>query len=201
MSGRLAMPDAVDLLQGRDARRGRGRGIRIGVGDALRPKLDRSASNAASGLLTGRQAKIATDRINEKIAKLERRQQDQERLRVFDGHPAGDARGRRRGQALSPERFRAVLDVLMSDHRDAGRQGRARFRSRTGEGELAMSRRSDRKRAVRGGAIDYVDGIVRLSVRAATSSGTYGGPTTVRTKPFGSTRNGDAVPTSTVLKG
>ena len=39
---------------------------------------------------------------------------------------------------LSPDRLRAVLDVLMHRHRDAGRQGRARVQPRTGAGELAM---------------------------------------------------------------
>ena len=45
------------------------------------------------------QAKRATERIRDKLAAIERRQQDQERLRVFDGIPLG-----------KPETLAAVTD-------------------------------------------------------------------------------------------
>ena len=67
----------------------------------------------AEGLLTGRQAKLATDRINEKLEAIRHRQADQERLRVFDGIPLGEPEVAAAVEKLSPDRFRAVLDVLM----------------------------------------------------------------------------------------
>ena len=54
------------------------------------------------------------------------------------------------------------MDVLFTVTVAAGGQGQPYVQSRTGAGELAMSRRSERKHAARGGAIDYVDGIVKL---------------------------------------
>ena len=63
-------------------------------------------------LLTGQQAKIATDLINEDIAKLERRQQDTERLRVFADLPFGKPEVADAVKRLSADRFRAVLGVL-----------------------------------------------------------------------------------------
>ena len=90
-----------------------------------RPRLKRSAPNwppstanatdrcgTRQRLLTGEQAKIATDLVNEDIAKLERRQQSQERLRVFEGIPLGRPEAVDVVQRLTPDRFRAVLDVL-----------------------------------------------------------------------------------------
>ena len=68
----------------------------------------------AEGLLTARQVKISTDIINEKLAKLQLRQQDQERLRVFDGLPLGRPEVADAVKRLSPDRFRAVLAVLMT---------------------------------------------------------------------------------------
>ena len=57
--------------------------------------------------------KISTDVINEKLAKLQLRQQDQERLRVFDGLPLGQPEVADAVAQLSPDRLRAVLSVLM----------------------------------------------------------------------------------------
>ena len=68
---------------------------------------------------------IATDQISEKIAKLELRQQDQQRLRVFDGIPLGRAEVADAIEKLSPDRFRAVLDVLCTvTVAPIGRRGR-----------------------------------------------------------------------------
>ena len=77
-------------------------------------ELDEIAVERADGLLTGAQAKIATDRITEKLAAIERRQQDQERLRVFDGLPLGRPEVADAVERLSPDRLRAVLAVLMT---------------------------------------------------------------------------------------
>ena len=55
--------------------------------------------SAASGDLTGPQAKIATAIVNDKIAAVQRRQQDAERLRVFADLPLRYAEGGRRHRA------------------------------------------------------------------------------------------------------
>ena len=111
VSGRLAMPDAINLLKAELHDQAEAEVIRLEL-ETLYAELDHIGVERAELLLTGRQAKIATDRISEKIAKLELRQQDQERLRVFDGLPLGRAEVADAIQKLSPDRFRAVLDVL-----------------------------------------------------------------------------------------
>ena len=58
------------------------------------------------------QAKAATDVVKADIATLERRQQDTERLRVFADLPLGKPEVANAVKRLSPDRFRAVLDIL-----------------------------------------------------------------------------------------
>ncbi len=111
VSGRLAMPDAVDLLKAERHDTAEAEKLRTERATLL-TELDNIGIERADGLLTGKQAKIATDRINEKLAAIEGRQQDQERLRVFDGIPLGTKEVAEAIKRLSPDRFRAVLDVL-----------------------------------------------------------------------------------------
>ena len=111
VSGRLAMPDAVDLLKAERHDTAEAEALRTERA-ALLTELDNIGLERGECLLTGKQAKIATDRINEKLAAIEARQQDQERLRVFDGIPLGKPKVADAIAALSPDRFRAVLDVL-----------------------------------------------------------------------------------------
>jgi DNA invertase Pin-like site-specific DNA recombinase len=111
VAGRLAMPDAVDLLKAEQHDTAAAEELRIERATLL-TELDNIGVERAEGLLTGRQAKIATDRINEKLAAIEREQHDQERLRVFDGLPLGTPEVVDATNNLSPDRFRAVLGVL-----------------------------------------------------------------------------------------
>ncbi len=113
VGGRLAMPDAVDLLKAEIHDEAEAEGIRLEL-ETLYGELDKLAVERAEGLLTARQVKISTDIITEKIAACERRQQDQERLRVFDGIPLGKPAAAAAVEKLSPDRFRAVVGVLMS---------------------------------------------------------------------------------------
>jgi hypothetical protein len=111
VSGRLAKPDAVDLLKAEIHDAAEAEAIRTEL-NTLYGELKKIGVERGQRLLTGEQAKIATDLINQDIEALERKQEDQERLRVFEGIPLGtpevaDAIGR-----LSPDRFRAVVDVL-----------------------------------------------------------------------------------------
>ena len=95
VAGRLAMNDAVDLLKAEQHDQAEAEAMRI-ESNTLLARLDSLAVEHAEGLSDGKQVKIGTDVINEKLAKLQLRQQDPERLRVFDGLPLGTARGRRR---------------------------------------------------------------------------------------------------------
>jgi hypothetical protein len=113
VSGRLAMPDAVDLLKAELHDQAEAEALRVEA-NTLNAELDNIGVERADGLLTGRQAKIATDRINEKLQAIERKQQDQERLRVFDGLPLGTPEVVDAVASLSPDRLRAVLDVLFT---------------------------------------------------------------------------------------
>ena len=111
VSGRLAAPDAVDLLKTELHDEAEAEALRIEQSTLL-AELDNIGVERADGLLTGRQAKIATDRINDKLQAIQARQTDQERIRVFDGLPLGQPDVADAIKALSPDRFRAVLDVL-----------------------------------------------------------------------------------------
>ena len=113
VSGRLAKPDAVDLLKAELHDAAEAEALRTEE-NTLRSRLNEIADERADGLLTGAQAKRATERINDKLAAIERRQQDQERLRVFDGIPLGTPKVAAAVQRLSPDRFRAVIDLLMT---------------------------------------------------------------------------------------
>ena len=103
--------DAVDLLKTElhdeaEAEQLRGRSRHSGPGWTRSPTYAPTATHRA-------QAKRATDRIAERLGAIERREQDTERLRVFDGIPLGTREVADAVSRLSPDRLRAVLDVLM----------------------------------------------------------------------------------------
>jgi hypothetical protein len=112
VAGRLAMPDAVDLLKAELHDEAEAEKLRAEE-NTLRARLNEIADERADGLLTGAQAKRATERILDKLAELERRQQDQDRLRVLDGIPLGTPEVIKAIRKLSADRFRAVLSTLM----------------------------------------------------------------------------------------
>jgi DNA invertase Pin-like site-specific DNA recombinase len=124
VGGRLAMPDAIDLLKTEIHDEAEAEAIRTEL-NTLRGELEKIGVERGQRLLTGAQAKIATDLINADITKLQRRQQDSERIRVFDGIPLGEPQAAAAIAELSPDRFRAVLDVLMTvTISPVGRSGR-----------------------------------------------------------------------------
>jgi DNA invertase Pin-like site-specific DNA recombinase len=112
VAGRLAKPDAIDLLKAEIHDQAQAEAIRVEL-NSLYGELENIGVERGEGLLTGKQAKIATDVINTKIKAAERRQQDTERLRVFADLPLGEPEVAEAVKKLSPDRFRAVLDVLM----------------------------------------------------------------------------------------
>ncbi|QFS91144.1 hypothetical protein FIV07_10300 [Mycobacterium sp. THAF192] len=112
VGGRLAKPDAVDLLRAELHDSTEAEQLRTERA-TLTARLDEIADERADGLLTGAQAQRATTRITEKLAAIDRRQQDQEKLRVFDGIPLGTPEVAAAVKRLTPDRYRAVLAVLM----------------------------------------------------------------------------------------
>lgn len=109
---RLALPDAVDLLKAEVHDAAEAEALRV-ERLALLARLDEIADERADGLLTGQQAQRATARITHKINAIERQQHDAERLRVFDGLPLGKPEVADAIKALTPDRLRAVIDVLV----------------------------------------------------------------------------------------
>jgi DNA invertase Pin-like site-specific DNA recombinase len=112
IGGRLAMADAVDLLKSELHDTEQAEQLR-GERATLLARLDEIADERADGLLTGPQAKRATDRVGERLADIERRQQDQERVRVFDGLPLGKPEVVDAVKELSGDRLRTVIAVLV----------------------------------------------------------------------------------------
>jgi DNA invertase Pin-like site-specific DNA recombinase len=113
IGGRLAMPDAVDFLKAAILDEAEAEEIRTEL-TALYDELVQIGVERGQRLLTGQQAKSATDIVNADIAKLEHRQNDQEMLQVFEGIPLGDPEAYDSVCLLPPDRFRAVVNVLMA---------------------------------------------------------------------------------------
>jgi DNA invertase Pin-like site-specific DNA recombinase len=80
----------------------------------LHGRLNEIADERADGLLTGAQAKRATDRIQDRLDALEKLQVDADRLRVLDGIPLGTAEVAEALAELSTDRYRAVIDLLLT---------------------------------------------------------------------------------------
>lgn len=80
----------------------------------LHGRLNEIADERADGLLTGAQAKRATERIQDRLDALDKLQIDADRLRVLDGVPLGTAEVADALADLSTDRYRAVIDLLMT---------------------------------------------------------------------------------------
>ncbi|HEU0191429.1 MAG TPA: recombinase family protein [Mycobacterium sp.] len=111
VAARLARPDAVDLLNAEQHDAAEAEALRVEE-TTLRAQLDQLGADYAESLLTARQVKVATDVIESKLEAIQRQQHDSERLRVFDGIPLGTPEVETSIRALSPDRFRAVLDAI-----------------------------------------------------------------------------------------
>lgn len=110
---KLSAPDAVDLLKSPAADPDQAQRI-TDEKSVLHGRLNEIADERADGLLTGAQAKRATDRIKEKLGALEKLQIDADRLRILDGIPLGTAEVADALADLSTDRYRAVIDLLMT---------------------------------------------------------------------------------------
>jgi DNA invertase Pin-like site-specific DNA recombinase len=111
IGGRLAQPDAVDLLRAEEHDTAEAEALRV-ESNTLLARLDQIADERADGQLTGRQAQRATERVQARLDAIESRQKDQTRVRVLDGIPVGRPEAADAVKRLSPDRFRAVLDLL-----------------------------------------------------------------------------------------
>lgn len=112
VAGRLAMPDAVDLLTAQEHDAAEAEQLRTEA-TTLLAEIDAIGMERADGLLTGRQAKLATDRLQAKLDAVQARMNDVARVRVFDGIPLGKKEVIDAVKGLSPDRFRVVMGVLM----------------------------------------------------------------------------------------
>lgn len=113
VAARLARPDAARLLRAPTHDPAEAEKLRL-ESATLAARLDEIADERADGLLTGAQAARATDRIRHRLAGIEAQQTDHERLRIFDQIPLGEPEVADVVRALTPDRYRAVLDVLMT---------------------------------------------------------------------------------------
>jgi len=116
VAGRLAMPDAVNLLKAASSdpeHAERLRAERL----TLLARLDTAADDYADGQLDGRGYARVRDRLQARLAELDRAETDAERLRTFDGLPLGKPEVADAIAVLAeeqPDRYRAVIDLLMT---------------------------------------------------------------------------------------
>lgn len=110
---RLARPDAVDLLKSELHDAAEAERLRT-QRQALLAQVRDAEAEYDDGVIDGRRLAARKERVAAKLAELESQQQDQERLRVFDGLPLGKPRVRAAVAALSADRLRAVMAVLMT---------------------------------------------------------------------------------------
>ena len=111
VAGRLAMPDAVDLLKKEIHDCQEAEKLRLAE-NTLLVRLDEIAAERADGLIDGTGYAKMVDRIRGQLDGLRRRQHDVERLRLFADLPLGKPEVAAKVRRLSRDRFRAVLDVL-----------------------------------------------------------------------------------------
>ena len=116
VAGRLAKPDAVDLLKSPTADLADAEQLRA-ERLTLMGRLDTAADDYADGVLDGRGYARIRERIQTQLAELDRAEADAERLRVFDGIPLGTPEVAAVVEQLAtdqPDRYRAIIDLLMT---------------------------------------------------------------------------------------
>ena len=109
---RLSRPDAKDLLltsRTPDTAR-----LRNEI-TTLRARQDELAASFANGQINGNQMRVGTATLDAKIAELEARIVDANRVRVFEGAIASDpVQVRKRFEAFNLDRRRAIVDALLT---------------------------------------------------------------------------------------
>ncbi len=116
VAGRLAMPDAVDLLKAPNAAPGDAEKLRA-ERLALLARLDTAADDYAAGMLDGRGYARVREQIQGRLDAIQLAQADAERVRVLDGLALGTPAAVEAVARLAesqPDRYRAVIDLLMT---------------------------------------------------------------------------------------
>jgi len=113
IGGRLAKPDAADLLRAEIHDEAEAERIRAQLA-TLYADVKQIGIDRGKRLLTSEQAKDATDVLLADIAELEAQQQDEEMRQVLDGIPLGRSEAVQAVKGLTPDRFRAVMKVLLT---------------------------------------------------------------------------------------
>ncbi len=109
---RLAEPHAAELLRGKTFDTADAEKLRTEE-TVLLARLDEISDERADGLLTGQQAQRASA-LREKLDVIVAQQVDQNRKRVLDGLPLGRPQVAEKVEGLSPDRLRAVFELLMT---------------------------------------------------------------------------------------
>lgn len=116
VAGRLARPDAADLLKAPDAEHQDAERLQA-ERLTLLARLDTAADDYADGQLDGRGYARVRERIEAQLAELDHAEADAERVRVLDGIPLGTPEVAGAVEKLAdeqPDRYRAILDLLMT---------------------------------------------------------------------------------------
>jgi DNA invertase Pin-like site-specific DNA recombinase len=126
IGGRLAREDAADLLRSQEHDGAEAEAIRQKI-STLTNRLDEIAAERGEGLLTGRQAQVASQVVQRQLDAIEAERRDQDKVRVFDGIRLGTPEAVEDVRGLTADRLRAVIDVLCElTVRPVGKTGGAR---------------------------------------------------------------------------
>ena len=112
VGGRLAKPDAADLLHDTKHDEADAEEIRQKIA-TLNDRLVELGVERAQGLLTGTQVRAATEVIEKQLAAIEAARRDRDKVAVFDGIRLGTPDAVKDIDELTPDRLRAVIDVLL----------------------------------------------------------------------------------------
>lgn len=113
VGGRLAKPDAADLLKAEIHDEAEAEALRTEA-QALYGQIEEAEAEYDDGVIDGRRLAARKERVAEKLAVIERKQQDAERLRVLADIPLGEPEAVEAVKQLSPDRFRAVVNLLVT---------------------------------------------------------------------------------------
>ncbi|WP_029108542.1 recombinase family protein [Mycobacterium sp. URHD0025] len=113
VAGRLAKPDAVDLLKAPEFDEEKAERLRT-ERQTLLARRGEIADERADGLLDKAAYHRMIDRIDRKVEAIDAEQVDSDKARIFDGLPLGTPQVREAVEELSPDRYRAVIEVLLN---------------------------------------------------------------------------------------
>lgn len=111
VGGRLALPDAENLLKAEGLDDAEAEALRV-ESTSLYAQIAAAEAEYDDGIIDGRRLAARVERVNDKLAVIRRKEHDAERVRVLDGIPLGRPAAVAAVAALSDDRFRAVLGLL-----------------------------------------------------------------------------------------